>query len=470
MSAKAREERDANMNFCEKYFKLKEYNTDVKTEVLAGITTFMTMAYILAVNPSILAAAGMDAGAVFAATAISSFIGTMLMVVFANYPFALAPGMGLNAFFAFTVVGQMGYSWQTALAAVFIEGILFFILSITSVREAIFNCIPACLKYGVTGGIGLFIAFIGLQSSHIVVDGPTLVSLYPFKAAIANGTIHSTGVAAILAMLGVLLIAALLAKQIRGAILIGILATWGMGNIAEMLGIYIPSPELGAFSVFPDFSKGLYIPSLAPVFCKMDFSDIISFNFLTIMLSFMFVDLFDTLGTLIGVASKAKMLDKDGKLPHIKGALLADSIATVGGAVLGTSTVTTYVESSAGVMDGGRTGLTALTTAVLFLLSLLLAPIFLAIPAFATAPALIVVGFLMLSSILNVNFDEMTEAVPAFIALIAMPFMYSISEGISLGIISYVAICVLTGNTQTKKVSPVMYVLSILFILKYIFV
>lgn len=454
----------------ENLFKLKENGTNARTEMLAGLTTFMTMAYILAVNPAILSATGMDAGAIFTATAISSCIGTLLMAAFANYPFALAPGMGLNAFFAYTVVGQMGYSWQVALAAVFIEGIIFLLLSLTPVREAIFNSIPAALKFGVTGGIGLFIAFIGLQNAHIVVDSVTLVKIYPFKAAIASGEIFSTGMGALIALIGVLLTAVLMAKNVRGGILIGILGTWIIGMLAEVVGLYVPNPELGMFSAFPDFSKGFYIPSIMPTVMQMDFTGILTFNFVTVMLSFMFVDLFDTLGTLIGVASKANMLDKDGKLPHIKGALLADSTATIAGAMLGTSTVTTFVESSSGVMAGGRTGLTAVTVAGLFLLSLLFAPIFLAIPAFATAPALIIVGFLMLGTVLNIDFNNISEAVPAFVAIIAMPFMYSISEGISLGVISYVFINMVMGSEARQKISGIMYVLAILFILKYIFV
>lgn len=454
----------------ENLFKLKENGTNVKTEMMAGLTTFMTMAYILAVNPTILSASGMDAGAIFTATAVSACIGTLLMAALANYPFALAPGMGLNAFFAYTVVGQMGYSWQVALAAVFVEGILFFILSLTKVREAIFNCIPFSLKYGVTGGIGLFIAFIGLQNSHIVVDGATLVSIYPFKASLANGEFYSTGISALLALIGVIITAVMMIKNVRGAILWGIISTWVLGMVCEVTGLYVPDPSKGTFSVMPDFSNGLYIPSLMPSFMQMDFSAILTFNFITIMLSFMFVDLFDTLGTLIGVASKANMLDEQGRLPRIRGALLADSIATSAGAVLGTSTVTTFVESSSGVMAGGRTGLTAVTVAGLFLLSLLFAPIFLAIPAFATAPALIIVGFLMLGTVLNIDFNDLGEAIPAFIAIIAMPFMYSISEGIALGIISYVIINVFSGMASKKNISSIMYILAALFILKYIFV
>lgn len=458
------------MVFLEKLFKLREHNTDVKTEVLAGITTFMTMAYILAVNPGILSASGMDTGAVFTATALGAALGTVLMALLSNYPFALAPGMGLNAFFAYTVCGQMGYSWQVALAAVFVEGILFIILSLTKVREAIFNCVPHALKMGVTSGIGLFIAFIGLQNAKVVVDGPNLVGVYPFKEALADGSFWTTGIGALLAMLGVLITVAMMAKRVPGGILLGIVITWALGMVCELTGIYVPDPKLGMFSVMPDFSNGFGIPSLAPTFMHLDFSAIFTFNFITIVLSFMFVDLFDTLGTLIGVASKANMLDSRGRLEKIEGALLADSIATTGGAMLGTSTVSTFVESSAGVAAGGRTGLTSITVAVLFLLSLFLAPIFLAIPAFATAPALVTVGFLMLSGLQNINFDDFTEAVPAFIATIAMPFMYSISEGISMGVISYVILNLITGDYKNKKMGSIIYVLAIIFVLKYIFV
>ena len=456
--------------FLEKTFHLAEHGTNVKTEIMAGITTFMTMAYILAVNPSILGATGMDSGAIFTATALSACLGTLLMAALSNYPFALAPGMGLNAFFAYTVVGQMGYSWKIALAAVFVEGIVFIILSLTKVREAIFNSIPPALKFGVTSGIGLFIAFIGLQNAKIVVDGPTLVGLYPFKAALASGDFYSTGIGALLALLGIILTAIMLVKKVPGGILLGILVTWILGMACELTGLYVPNPKLGMFSVMPDFSNGIAIPSLAPTFMHLDFSAIFTFNFITIMLSFMFVDLFDTLGTLIGVASKANMLDKDGRLPKIEGALLADSIATTGGAILGTSTVTTFVESSAGVVAGGRTGLTSVMAAILFALSLFLAPVFLAIPAFATAPALVIVGFMMLSGMLNVDFNDYSEAIPAFIATIAMPFMYSISEGISMGVISYVLVNVLTGKFRQKNISFVIYILAIIFVLKYIYV
>lgn len=453
-----------------KLFKLQENNTTVRKEIIAGITTFMTMAYILAVNPGILGTTGMDAGAVFVATALGAAISTFIMAFASNYPFALAPGMGLNAFFAFTVVGAMKFSWQTALAAVFIEGIIFLFLSLTKVREAIFNAIPYGLKLGVSGGIGLFIAFIGMQSAKIVVDGPCLVGLYNFKASLADGSFHSTGIGALLAIIGVLITVVLIHKRVKGDILLGILITWALGLICELTGIYVPNPKLGMFSVMPNFSNGLSIPSLAPTFMQMDFSNIMSFGFITVMLSFMFVDLFDTLGTLIGVASKADLLDDEGHLPNIKGALLADSIGTAFGAVLGTSTISTYVESSAGVSVGGRTGLTAVVTGLLFIASLIFAPIFLAIPAFATAPALIVVGFMMVSAILKVNFDDFSEAFPAYVAMVAMPFTYSISEGISMGIISYAIINLACGDYKKKNISTLIYILAVIFVLKYIFV
>lgn len=456
--------------FLETTFKLRENKTSVRLELMAGLTTFMTIAYILAINPSILSKAGMDAGAVFMATALAACLGTLFMAVFANYPFALAPGMGLNAFFAYTVVGQMGYSWQVALAAVFIEGIIFILLSLTKVREAIFNCIPPALKYGVTSGIGLFIAFIGLQNAKIVIDGPFLVALYPFKAALANGEFYSTGIGALLAMIGILMTAVLTAKKFSGAILYGIIFTWILGIFCEITSVYVPNPALGMHSVLPDFSLGMGIPSVAPTFMQFDFSAVMSFNFVAVMLSFMFVDLFDTIGTLIGVASKAKMLDKDGKLPRVRGALLADAMATTCGAVLGTSTVTTTVESSAGVAAGGRTGLTALTVAALFLLSIFFAPLFLAVPLFATAPALVIVGFSMFSSMLNIDFNDLSEAIPAFIAAVAMPFTYSISEGISMGIISYVIINLASGSYRYKKISVLVHILAIIFVLKYIYV
>ncbi|MBS6952727.1 MAG: NCS2 family permease [Enterocloster asparagiformis] len=459
-----------NQGFLERVFHLSENHTDVKTEVIAGITTFMTMAYILAVNPNILSDAGMDRGAVFTATALASLVATLLMAAFANYPFVLAPGMGLNAYFAYTVVLQMGYTWQMALAAVFVEGIIFIALSLTNVREAIFNAIPINLKHAVSAGIGLFIAFIGLQNAKIVVGSATLVSMYSFKGSLAAGTFNSEGITVLLALLGVLITAVLIVKGVKGNILWGILITWILGILCEVTGLYQPNAELGMFSVIPDFTSGFGIPSMKETFLHVDFSRVLSLDFLVVMFAFLFVDMFDTLGTLIGVASKADMLDKDGKLPRIRGALLSDSIGTALGALFGTSTTTTFVESASGVAEGGRTGLTAVTAAAFFGLSLFLSPIFLAIPSFATAPALIVVGFLMISAILKVDFNDFTEAIPAYIAVIAMPFMYSISEGIAMGIISYVVINLVTGRAKEKKISALMYVLAVLFVLKYVMI
>ncbi len=459
---------ESNKGVLEKWFHLKENHTDAKTEVIAGITTFMTMAYILAVNPNVLGASGMDSGAVFTATALAAMVGTLMMALFANYPFVLAPGMGLNAYFAYTVVLQMGYSWEMALAAVFVEGVVFIVLSVTNVREAIFNSIPMNLKYAVSVGIGLFIAFIGFQNAKIVVDSATLVSLYSFKGAVAAGTFSSEGITVVLAMIGILITGILVVKNVRGNILWGILITWALGMICQLTGLYQPNPELGFYSMFPDFTAGFGIKSMAPTFMKLDFSKIASLDFLAVVFAFLFVDLFDTLGTLIGVASKADMLDKDGKLPHIRGALLSDAIATSVGAVFGTSTTTTFVESASGVAEGGRTGLTAIVAAILFGLSLFLSPIFLAIPSFATAPALVVVGFMMMTTVTKIDFSDYTEAIPAYICIIAMPFMYSISEGIAMGVISYVIMNVLTGNAKKKGISILMYVLAVAFILKYI--
>ena len=455
----------------EKLFKLKANGTDVKTEVLAGITTFMTMAYILAVNPSILAAAGMDQGAVFTATAIASFLGTLLMAAFANYPFALAPGMGLNAYFAYTVVLGMGYSWQVALTAIFFEGLIFILLSLTNVREAIFNAIPLNLKSAVSVGIGLFIAFIGLQNAKIVIGGATLIELFSLEGYnLANGveaTFNDVGFTVLLALIGVVITGILVVRNVKGNILWGILITWGLGIVCQMAGVYVPNPELGFYNLLPDFSAGLAVPSLSPIFAKLQFKNVFTLEFFVVIFAFLFVDLFDTLGTLIGVSSKANMLDEEGRLPNIKGALMADAIATTAGAELGTTTVTTFVESASGVTEGGRTGLTAVTTAVLFGLSLFLSPIFLAIPSFATAPALIVVGFHMVSNIVNIDFNDMAEAIPCYICIIAMPFFYSISEGIAMGVISYVAINLISGKVKEKKLSKLMYVLAVLFIAKY---
>ena len=457
----------------EKVFKLSENNTDAKTEILAGITTFMTMAYILAVNPSILSATGMDSGAVFTATALAAFIGTLLMAIFANYPFALAPGMGLNAYFAYTVVLGMGYSWEYALTAVFAEGIIFILLSATNVREAIFNAIPQNLKAAVSVGIGLFIAFIGLQNAKIVIGGSTLLQLFSVdKYNEVNGvsaSFNDVGITVLLAIIGIIVTGILVVKNIKGNILWGILITWLLGIICQFTGLYVPNADLGFYSLLPNFSNGLSIPSLSPVFCKLDFSGIFSLNFIVILFAFLFVDLFDTIGTLIGVSAKADMLDENGKLPRIKGALMADAVATTVGAVIGTSTTTTFVESASGVSEGGRTGLTSVTTAILFGLSLFLSPIFLAIPSFATAPALVIVGLYMLTNVTNIDFNDMSEAIPCYVCIIAMPFFYSISEGISMGVITYVALNLITGKAKEKKVSILMYVLAVLFILKYVF-
>lgn len=453
----------------EKFFHLKENHTDVKTEVMAGITTFMTMAYILAVNPNILSAAGMDAKAVLIATSLAAFVGTMLMAFLANYPFALAPGMGLNAYFAYTVVLSMGYSWQMALLAVFVEGIVFIVLSLTNVREAIFNAIPLTLKSAVSVGIGLFVAFVGLQNAKLIVNSDsTLLTYQHFKGE----TFHSVGIGALLTLIGVLLIAVMLIKNVKGAILYGIILTWVLGIICELTGIYVPDAEAGMYSVIPtafvsfDFS---YLGNTFGQVFNLDFTNFNIGNFIVVMFAFLFVDLFDTLGTLIGVASKADMLDEEGKLPRIKGALLADAIATSASAVLGTSTTTTYVESASGVTEGGRTGLTAATTAVLFLLASIFSPLFLTIPSFATAPALIVVGFYMMGAVVKINFDDMTDAIPAFLTILVMPLAYSISEGIAIGVVSWTLINLLSGKAKEKKITPLMYVLTVLFILKYIF-
>ena len=450
----------------ENFFKLKEHGTDVKTEVIAGLTTFMTMAYILAVNPSILGATGMDTGAIFTATALASAIGSFCMALFANLPFVLSAGMGLNAYFAYTVVLGMGYSWEVALTAVFVEGIIFIILSLTNVREAIFNAIPASLKVAVSVGIGLFITFIGLQNAHIVVDGSTLVGLFSFNGSVKAGTFQSEGITVVLALIGLLITAFLVLKNVKGNILLGILITWVLGIICQLTGLYVPNAEAGFYSLIP--SGIISAPaSVAPTLFKMDFSAIASLNFVVVVFAFLFVDIFDTLGTLIGCATKANMLDKEGKLPGIKGALMADAVGTTVGACLGTSTITTFVESSSGIAEGGRTGLTSIVSGLLFILALFFSPVFLAIPSFATAPALIVVGFFMMQSVAKINWSDMLEAIPAFICIFAMPFMYSISEGISFGVISFVVLNAVAG--KAKKITPLMWVLAVLFILKYIF-
>lgn len=452
----------------EKFFKLKENGTDVKTEVIAGLTTFMTMAYILAVNPNILSVAGMDKQALLIATALAAFVGTVLMALLANYPFALAPGLGLNAYFAYTVCGTMGYHWTIALAAVFVEGIIFIILSVTSVREAIFNAIPMTLKSAVSVGIGLFVAFIGLQDAKLIVNSDsTLVTYQTFKGE----TFHSVGVGAILALVGVFITAILLIKNVKGGILIGIIATWVLGMICEACGIYVPDPAAGMYSTIPSsivsFDFTPFKETFGAVF-RADFHSIKLVDFIVVMFAFLFVDMFDTIGTLIGVSSKADMLDENGKLPRIKPALLSDAIATCVGAVFGTSTTTTFVESASGVTVGGRTGLTSIVTAVLFLLSIVFSPLFLTIPSFAIAPALIIVGFYMMGAVAKINFEDMSDAIPAFLCIVAMPLSYSISEGISVGVISWTLVNLVTGKAKEKKISIVMYVLTVLFILKYI--
>lgn len=454
-------------NLLEKLFHLKENKTDFKTEVIAGITTFMTMAYILAINPRMLGDAGMDGNAVLLATCIASALGTLLMAFMANLPFALSAGMGLNAFFAYTVVNTMGYSWQVALLAVFIEGIIFILLSVTNVREAVFNAIPISLKKAVSAGIGVYIAFIGLQNCGLCVnEDSTLVTIIRFPEHFSTA-----GISALLALVGTLITAVLYIKRVKGSILLGIFITWGLGILCQLTGIYTVDAANGYYTLLPklemtDFS------ALSKTFgqCfKADFTDVSLFNFIVVICSFLFVDFFDTLGTLVGVSAKAKMLDVNGRLPKIKPALLADAVATSAGAVLGTSTTTTFVESATGISAGGKTGLTAVVTGILFLLSMFFSSVFTAIPAFATAPALIVVGFLMFSTIAEISFreEDFTESIPAYLCVIAMPLFYSISEGISIGFISYTIINAFSG--KAKRVRPLMYVLSVLFILKYIF-
>lgn len=450
----------------EKLFKLKENNTNVRTEVIGGITTFMTMAYILAVNPQILSASGMDSQAILMATAIASFIGTIVMALLANYPFALAPGLGLNAYFAFTVCGQMGYSWQFALFAVFLEGLIFIVLSLTNVREAIFNAIPLSLKKGISVGIGLFIAFIGFQNANLVVaDASTKVAIVDFTA-----NFNTVGIGALLAIIGTLIIVVLSIKKVKGAILIGIIATWLLGIVCQLTGLYVVDVENGFYSLLPawsEFNLGAIGQTFGQCFTPEAFANVKWVDLFVIMCSFLMVDMFDTLGTVIGVANKAKMLDKDGKLPRVREVLLADAVATSAGAVLGTSTTTTFVESSAGVSAGARTGLASVVTGLLFLLSIFLSPVFCAIPGFATAPALIYVGFLMISAVVEIDMEDLSEAIPAYLCLIGMPLFYSISEGIVFGVVSYVIINLCCG--KAKKITPLMYVLAFLFVLKYIF-
>lgn len=443
------------MDFIEKCFKLKENKTTFKTELMAGLTTFMTMAYILVVNPSILSTTGMDAGALLTATCIASALGTFFMAFFANYPFVLAPGMGLNAYFAFTICAQKGYSWHVALAAVFIEGIIFIILSAINVREAIFNAIPANMKKAVSVGIGMYIAFIGLQNAGVVINNAsTCVSL---------GDVKTVPVA--LALIGTIITLVLVIRKVKGALLVGILITWILGIICQLAGVYVVDVEAGVYSLIP---TGLIsaLPSIAPIAGKLSFSGISIFDFIVVIFAFLFVDLFDTLGTLIGVSTKAGFLDKEGKLPRIKGALFADALATTVGAVLGTSTVTTFVESASGVSDGGRSGLTALTAGVLFLVALLFSPILTTIPSFATTPALVVVGLMMVENVRDIDFSDYTEGFPAFMTILMMVVCYSISEGLVFGVISYVLLKLFGG--KKNELNPVIVIIAILFFLKLI--
>ncbi len=476
------ESNEPETGFFGRFFKLKRNRTTVKTEVVAGITTFMTMAYILAVNPNILSAAGIPRGGVFVATAVAAVVGTLLMAFMSNYPFVLAPGMGLNAFLTYGVVLGMGYSWQFALLAVFVEGLVFLALSLTPVREGIFNAIPFCLKKAVAAGIGLFICLIAMKTAGIVVaNQATLISLVKFREV----SFHTHGICAVLALVGTVFTGLMLVKGLKGAILFGILFTWGLGMAAQACGIYVPDPANSFFSLYPDFSvKGLaqnfteFGGTVGALFnpdawtftkdgavVKSGWTLVKTLDFFVVMFAFFFVDLFDTLGTLIGVSMKGGFLDKEGRLPRISGALCADSIATSVGAVFGTSTTTTFVESASGVMAGGKTGLTAVTSAALFALAIVFAPVFLAIPGFATAPALIIVGYMMLSSCADVNWGDAGEAVPAFLAVAAMPFTYSISEGIMFGVIAYTVINACAGNF--RRIHWIMYVLTALFIAKY---
>lgn len=430
--------------FLENWFQLKKNGTNVKTELIAGLTTFMTMAYILIVNPSMLSECGMDKPSVFTATVVSSIIATLLMALVARLPFALAPGMGLNAFFAYTVVLSMGYSWEMALTAVFIEGIIFMILSLFNVREAIVNAIPMNLKRAVSVGIGLFIAFIGLCNAGIVKQGTGI------PVTLGDVTAGSS----IVALVGILIMGVLLIKRVKGALLIGIL-------VATIIGI-----PLGVTHIPESFNLFSMPPSMAPTFGKLslNFETIFSLDMVLIVFTFMFVDLFDTVGTLVGVASKSGMMDEQGNIPRVKSALMADAVGTTVGAICGTSTVTTYVESASGVAEGGRTGLTALTVAGLFFVALFMAPLFAIIPAAATASALVMVGLFMMSSVVDVDFNDMSESIPAFFTIIMMPMAYSIAEGITFGMLSFVFIKIFTG--KAKEVTITMYLIAIFLLVK----
>ena len=456
----------------EKFFKLKEHGTDVKTEIIAGITTFLSMAYILAVNPSILKDAGMDQGAVFTATAVSAVFATIIMGVFANYPVALASGMGLNAYFAYTVCPQlaaMGITdpWKVALTAILVEGVIFIILSLFKFRETLVNSVPANLKYGISAGIGLFISIVGLKGAGIITTDAFATLSETGEPVVSSSTLVALGNVAdpgvVLAFVGLIIIGIMWHFKVKGSILWGILITWVLGIISQLAGWY-QGPSL-----IPDFSQGILPPSLAPTFFQFDFSFVATnlVNFAAIVFAFLFVDLFDTVGTLIGVADQGGLLTKEGKLPKAGAALMSDAVGTVAGACLGTSTVTSYVESTAGVAEGGRTGLTALSTAGMFVLALFLSPIFLAIPSFATTPALVFVGLLMMKSVLKMKFDgDIADVVGGFLAIIMMPFSYSIANGIMFGILAWVILKVCTG--KIKDVHPVMWVAFGLFVLRIV--
>ena len=455
----------------DKLFHLKERGTNVRTEVLAGLTAFVTAAYVLAVNPSVMSATGMDSGAVFTATALVCFLGTLVMALLTNYPFVLVPSMGLNAYFAYTVVLGMGYSWETALAAIFLEGVVFALISLTSLRDKIFNAIPLNLKYAISAGIGLFITIIGLKNSGLVISSSaTLVSIFSFTGSMADGTFNTAGISVVLFLVGLVITGILMAKNVKGNILLGILITWILGIVCQLCGLYVPNPDAGFASLLPDFSNGLAVPSIAPTFMKMDFSHIADLGFLVVAFAFLLTSLFDTVGTLIGLGAKANLLDEDGNMPGVRGAMMGESVATMIAGVLGNSATCCSVEVAAGIAEGGRTGLMALTTGALFLLSMFLSPIFLAIPSFATAPALVLVGSMMASSVLSIDFSDPSESIPAFLCFVGMPFCYSIVEGISLGIISYVGINLFCGKENRKKISPMMYVLAAIFILKYVLI
>ena len=442
----------------EKLFKLKEHGTNVKTEILAGITTFLAMAYILAVNPNYLGGIpGASPAAIFMATAISAAIATICMAFFANYPVALASGMGLNAFFAFTVCGAMGCSYQVALTAVFVEGIIFIILSLFKFREALVNKIPANLKFGITAGIGLFITIIALINSKVIVSDPA--------TTVALGDLSSVPV--ILSIVGLLIIGVLQYKKVPGGILLGIIATWILGIIFELVGWYVPDPSNGVFSVIPSLSwDAIKANFAAPVLFQFDFGYVVKnfASFAIVVFTFLYTDIFDTVGTLIGVTQKAGLIKEDGTLPNAGGALMADAVGTVVGACLGTSTVTSYVESSAGVAAGGKTGLTALTTGIMFIIAIIFAPVFLAIPSFATTPAMLYVGILMLSAIKNMDFEgDIADVIGGFLAVVMMPFAYSIATGIMFGIVSWVILKVCIG--KIKDISAIMWISFALFAL-----